>query len=166
MYKILKSSEYNKLQDKSNKLQELERKYKIIKEQNQHLQNQCFSLEAQLEETKERYDKMLEVENLVYTWNYQEFFNNIPDKILINIVEYLSWIKVEFLKLTTRGTSKVEDIIYRNGLFTWVTKILELFKTSLSVKNQGKFESDNITWKLLQDKDVQEILKMQEWKNV
>lgn len=110
---------------------------------------------------------MLEVENKMYDQKrYIEVFNTLPDNILNTFIEYLNRLKIEFLRLTVKRANEVEDLIYRNGLFTATTKFLEMFAQAKAIREGWKKEVDQITWINLQDKVIKEAIKKQEWKNI
>jgi hypothetical protein len=145
----------DKLQQLQQKLQDqqlLEDKYQDLKELLTLTQQQYFELSAdneakgeELEEKSEWYERMLAVENLIYNKNYEDFFSKMPDAIINTMVEYLNWLKVEFLKLSVKKSDEVKDLVYRNGLFTATTSLLSMFAKAKATKDNGKFESDPIS---------------------
>jgi len=109
---------------------------------------------------------MLAVENKMYDTRYEEFFENLPDRITNTFIEYLNWLKIEFLKLSVKKSNELEDLIYRNGLFIATESFLKMFAKAKAIKEWGKTDTDPLTWVTIQDKTYQELIKKQEDKNV
>lgn len=116
---------------------------------------------------REWYDQMLEVENKMYDEKaIVENFYALPDNIINNFIEYLNWLKIEFLKLSTWKAEESRDLVYRKWLFTATTKFLEMFSTVRASRDQWISKVDKITWMNVQDKIIQEAIKKQEGKNI
>jgi hypothetical protein len=173
MYKLIQQSKYDKLLNDSRELQQLSDKYNEVKQLLTLTQHQNFDFSAEIEELKEQldemtkwYDDMIAVENKMYDTKYEDFFEKLPDMVTNTMIEYLNRLKIEFLKLSVKRSNEVEDIIYRNGLFTATESFLKMFAKAKAIKDTGKFETDPLTGKTLQDKEYQELVKKQEDKNV
>lgn len=135
MYKLVNQDRYNKLLKCEQELQECQQKYEQQKEYLQQILVHNQDIERDAGIYREWYNDMLEVENKMYDQKrYIDVFNTLPDNILNTFIEYLNRLKIEFLRLTVKRANEVEDLIYRNGLFTATTKFLEMFAQAKAIR--------------------------------